>query len=122
MNVMTRTRGIDASDALVRYCERRFTFALDRFRTVARVGVRLDEIGPRVARCLAIAHVDGHPPIVVRVADGDAYGDAYGVVDLAAAKLAAAVARTLSRTLRERVVAPLRESRRSRRRARVSGS
>jgi ribosome-associated translation inhibitor RaiA len=105
---------MDASDALVRYCERRMTFALDRFRTVERVGVRLHELGPRSATCLAIAHVEGHAPIVVRVAsDG-----AYDAVDVAAAKLAEAVARALDRALRERIVVALRESQRARRRAR----
>ena len=121
MNVMIRTRGMDASDALLRHCERRLTFALDRFRGVVRVGVRLHEVhqrGPGTTTCLAIAHLDGHASIVVRVAADVAYD----AIDLAASKLAEAVARTLDRVLRERVVLALRADQRTRRRARASGS
>lgn len=122
MRVTIRARGLDASDALLRHCERRLRFALDRFRSVERACVRLVDVnGPRGGDdtvCLAIGYLDGRSPIVVRASSSDAYA----AVDLAAAKLAEAVARVLHRGLRERVVTPLRAEQRARRRARASAS
>jgi ribosome-associated translation inhibitor RaiA len=103
MEVSIKTNGLDLSDPLRAYTERRLRFSLGGFAAqLDGVEVRLADVnGPR-------GGVDKHCAIKVMlrrmgvVFARGAGADAYGAVDRAAARVRAAVSRSLSRRRRIR--------------------
>jgi putative sigma-54 modulation protein len=98
MEFSIKGRGLDLSDALRAYAERRLRFSLAGFAPQLKgVEVRLADInGPRggIDKTCAIKVILRRFGVVFARAAGD---DVYSTVDHAAARIRSAVSRTLSR-------------------------
>jgi putative sigma-54 modulation protein len=105
MELSIRTHGLDISEPLRAYTERRLRFSLDGFATqLEGVEVRLDDInGPRggVDKRCAIKVILRRVGVVFARAAGD---NVYSTVDSAAARIRSAVSRTLSRRRARRTI------------------